>query len=56
MPANLDAAAVSQNPSYYDLGNTSSEAVNEYLSDLVGDTLHALEEAGCVEVRMRSRL
>ncbi|MBZ5782526.1 hypothetical protein, partial [Klebsiella aerogenes] len=37
-----------QNPSYYSLESTEPEAVSEYLSDLVGETLSALEVAGCV--------
>ena len=30
--------------------DTSSETLNQYLSDLIGDTFKALEEAGCVEL------
>eukprot|EP00850_Spirogloea_muscicola_P017869 SM000157S02099 [mRNA] locus=s157:242304:257751:- [translate_table: standard] len=38
------------NPSYYDLDETTSEAINLYLSSLVGGSLQDLEDAGCVRV------
>jgi activating signal cointegrator complex subunit 3 len=38
------------NPSYYDLEETSSAAINLFLSSLVNSTLQALEDAGCVRV------
>jgi activating signal cointegrator complex subunit 3 len=38
------------NPSYYDLEETSSAAINVFLSSLVNSTLQALEDAGCVRV------
>ncbi|GAX76248.1 hypothetical protein CEUSTIGMA_g3692.t1 [Chlamydomonas eustigma] len=37
-----------QNPSYYDLEETTAEALNVYLTELVEGALVALEEAGCV--------
>ncbi|KAL4525728.1 hypothetical protein Ndes2526B_g09336 [Nannochloris sp. 'desiccata'] len=37
-----------QNPSYYNLESVEDEAVSKFLSELVGGTLEALAEAGCV--------
>lgn len=37
-----------QNPSYYNLDSVEAEAVSDFLSELVGGTLEALAEAGCV--------
>jgi hypothetical protein len=42
---------VPQNPSYYDLEDTSPEGVSEFLSSLVEGVLRQLEDDGCVEVR-----
>jgi hypothetical protein len=39
-----------QNPSYYDLEDTSPEGASAYLSELIEATLGALAAAGCVEV------
>jgi activating signal cointegrator complex subunit 3 len=44
------------NPSYYGLDETSSEAINMYLSSLVGSTLRALQEAGCCRVEEDGRV
>ncbi|KAG0625562.1 hypothetical protein M758_2G065100 [Ceratodon purpureus] len=38
------------NPSFYDLEDTSSASINAYLSNLVNDTLQALEDGGCLRV------
>lgn len=38
------------NPSYYGLAETSAGAINAFLSGLVGTTLAALADAGCVRV------
>ncbi|MEW5302418.1 MAG: hypothetical protein WDW36_005207 [Sanguina aurantia] len=42
-----------QNPSYYDLADTSAENINAYVSDLVESALESLEEAGCVTLSGR---
>eukprot|EP00127_Corallochytrium_limacisporum_P006324 Clim_evm35s225 gene=Clim_evmTU35s225 len=39
-----------QNPSYYGLDETSTENVNEYLSDLADDIIDTLETSGCIEI------
>eukprot|EP00850_Spirogloea_muscicola_P016834 SM000140S00583 [mRNA] locus=s140:13532:28767:- [translate_table: standard] len=38
------------NPSYYDLDETTSEAINLYLWSLIGGSLQDLEDVGCVRV------
>ena len=50
-----------QNPSYYDLDSTASDAVNVFLSRMVEDTLaalqvgdHALQSAKSASVRLQS--
>ncbi|XP_024368754.1 DExH-box ATP-dependent RNA helicase DExH14 isoform X1 [Physcomitrium patens] len=39
-----------KNPSFYDLGDTTSASINAYLSGLVNSTLQALEDGGCLRV------
>ena len=38
------------NPSYYGLSDTSEEDINNYLSELVEDSIWQLCQSGCVEV------
>lgn len=39
-----------QNPSYYGLESTEQEDVSQFLSELVGEALGVLQEAGCLEI------
>ena len=50
MPVHWGFGSPLSPPSPSSASDTSSESLNQYLSDLVGDTLRTLEEAGCVEL------
>ncbi len=39
-----------KNPSYYHLEDTSSNAINSYLSKVVNAALHELESSSCIEI------
>ena len=39
-----------QNPNYYNLTNTSGEDINDYLSEMIENTIEELENAKCIAV------
>lgn len=39
-----------KNPNFYEIAGRSPQHINDYLSELVEDTIGELEEAGCVNV------
>jgi hypothetical protein len=41
-----------QNPAYYDLEDASPEGLSAFMSDMVENALSALQDSGCVLVRV----
>lgn len=39
-----------KNPNFYEIAGRSPQHINDFLSELVEDTIGELEEAGCVNV------
>ena len=42
---------ISKNPNYYEIAGKSGQHINDFLSELIEDTIADLAEAGCITVK-----